>query len=400
MKRVFLIVLDSFGIGGAPDAALYGDEGSNTLASVLTSEKLYIPHLAELGLFHAAGLHEKEHEKLTARGMAVEKENLTGAYARMVESSRGKDTTTGHWEIAGQILEKPFPTFPDGFPEELLRRLSERSGRGIVCNKPYSGTAVIEDYGEEHLATGKLIVYTSADSVLQIAAHESIVPLSELYRYCEIARELCTGAYGVGRVIARPFTGKPGSFVRTSGRHDYSLEPEGDTMLDRLKSAGQDVIAVGKISDIFAGKGVTEAERTKNNAEGTEATIRFTKKDFHGLCFTNLVDFDMLYGHRNDVEGYAKALTEFDERLPEILAGLGEDDILMIMADHGCDPITPSTDHSRENTPWLLYGKKIKAGCDLGTLPTFADISATILDYLEADASGLAGTSQLTKLLK
>ncbi|WP_455714578.1 phosphopentomutase [Anaerosporobacter sp.] len=394
MKRVFLIVLDSFGIGEMPDAANYGDEGSNTVKAASTSRNFRMPNMKKLGFFNIDGVEIERPEEDWA------KETITpvGAYARMTESSKGKDTTIGHWEIAGIISEKPLPTFPEGFPKELLDKFEERTGRKVICNKPYSGTDVIRDYGEEHMKTGALIVYTSADSVFQIAAHESIVPIEQLYEYCEIARELCEGEYGVGRVIARPFEGEAPNFKRTSRRHDYSLVPPKTTMLDQLIEAGLDVLAVGKINDIFAGKGIREMVRTANNEEGIERTLEYMKRDFNGLCFTNLVDFDMVYGHRNDVEGYAKALTYFDERLPEILAELKEDDILMITADHGCDPITPSTDHSREYTPFVIYGDKIKKNINLGTRDTFADIAATILDYFDVD-SKVAGKSVLSDII-
>ena len=385
MKRVFLIVLDSVGIGELPDAADFGDAGSNTIRAAATSPYFSMPNMAKLGFFDIDGM---DHSK------SVAKEEITGAVARMAEKSRGKDTTIGHWEIAGIISELPLPTYPNGFPEDLLKKFEERTGRKVICNKPYSGTEVIKDYGKEHVDTGALIVYTSADSVFQIAAHEDIVPIEELYRYCEIARELCEGEHGVGRVIARPFEGTYPDYKRTSRRHDYSLLPPKDTMLDCLNAEKYDVIAVGKISDIFAGKGVTEMVRTANNSEGIERTIEYTKKEFNGLCFTNLVDFDMMYGHRNDVEGYAKALTYFDENLPRIIEGLQEDDILMITADHGCDPSTPSTDHSREHTPLVMVGKNIKGGVNLGTRETFADISATILDYF-----GIHGKTEGTSFL-
>lgn len=394
MKRVFLIVLDSFGIGEMPDAAKYGDEGSNTVKAASTSQYFRMPNMKKLGFFNIDGVEIARPEEDWA------KEEITpvGAYARMTETSKGKDTTIGHWEIAGIVSEKPLPTFPDGFPKELLDKFEERTGRKVICNKPYSGTDVIRDYGEEHMKTGALIVYTSADSVFQIAAHESIVPIEQLYDYCEIAREICEGEYGVGRVIARPFEGEAPNFKRTSRRHDYSLVPPKTTMLDQLIEAGLDVLAVGKINDIFAGKGIGEMVRTANNEEGIERTLEYMKRDFNGLCFTNLVDFDMLYGHRNDVEGYAKALTYFDERLPELIAGLKEEDILMITADHGCDPITPSTDHSREYTPFVIYGDKIKKNTNLGTRDSFADIAATILDYFGVD-SKVAGKSVLQEIV-
>lgn len=387
MKRVFLIVLDSVGIGEMPDAADYKDEGSNTLKAASTSEYFNMPNMGQMGLFNIEGVDCRPSVDAP-----------TAAVARMFESSKGKDTTIGHWEISGIISEKPLPTFPDGFPKELLDKLSEATGRKIICNKPYSGTEVIKDYGREHVETGALIVYTSADSVLQIAAHEDIVPIEELYRYCDIARELCTGDWGVGRVIARPFEGEY-PYKRTTNRHDYSLEPPKKTMLDTLVENGLAVKAVGKINDIFAGKGIIDMVRTKNNMDGVDKMLDYAKEDFEGLCFVNLVDYDMLYGHRNDVEGYAKALTEFDERIPEIQAMLKDDDILMITADHGCDPITPSTDHSREYTPLVMYGKNIKAGVNLGTRKTFADIATTILDYFELK-DDIAGTSMLDKITK
>lgn len=370
MKRVFLIVLDSVGIGEMPDAADYQDTGSNTIRACAASDKFSMPNMRKLGFFNIDGVDIGEKEKVP-----------DGAFARMTEVSKGKDTTIGHWEIAGIISPKPLPTFPNGFPQNVLDEFEKRTGRGILCNKPYSGTEVIQDYGREHMETGKLIVYTSADSVFQIAAHEDIVPIETLYRYCEQAREMLTGEVGVGRVIARPFTGEPGNFARTSRRHDYSLEPPKTTMLDALLAAGYEVLSVGKINDIFAGRGITDFVRTVNNEDGINKTIEYMERDFKGLCFTNLVDYDMLYGHRNDVDGYAQALTYFDQRLPELLAKLREDDILMITADHGCDPSTPSTDHSREYTPLVLYGKNIPAGKNYGTRESFADIAATVLQY-------------------
>ncbi|GAA4653907.1 phosphopentomutase [Anaerocolumna aminovalerica] len=388
MKRVFLIVLDSFGVGEMKDSAEYGDAGSNTLRAVASNKYFNTPNMAKLGLFHLDGLDDMKKEN-----------NLLGSYARMAEASKGKDTTIGHWEIAGIISESPLPTFPDGFPQELLDELSKRTGRGILCNKPYSGTEVIKDFGEEHVKTGDLIVYTSADSVLQIAAHEAVVPIEELYRYCDIAREICQGPWGVGRIIARPFEGEAPNFKRTSRRHDYSLVPPKATMLDAIKESQKEVLAVGKIFDIFAGAGITDSVRTANNAEGIERTIDYMKKDFEGLCFTNLVDFDMVYGHRNDVEGYAKALTYFDEQMPRIVELLKEDDILILTADHGCDPSTESTDHSREHTPCLIYGNKIKEGVNLGTRDTFADIAATILEYLDVKGD-VAGKSFLGDILR
>lgn len=387
MKRVFLIVLDSVGIGEMPDAADYMDEGSNTLKAASTSKYFSMPNMAQMGLFNIEGVDCRPSV-----------DNPTAAVSRMSEASRGKDTTIGHWEISGIISEKPLPTFPNGFPKELLDKLSEATGRKIICNKPYSGTEVIKDYGREHVETGALIVYTSADSVLQIAAHEDVVPVPELYKYCEMAREICTGEWGVGRIIARPFEGEY-PYKRTTNRHDYSLEPPKKTMLDTLIENGLKVKAVGKINDIFAGKGISDMVRTKNNMDGVDKMLDYAKEDFEGLCFVNLVDYDMLYGHRNDVEGYAKALTEFDDRIPEILGMLKDDDILMITADHGCDPITPSTDHSREYTPLVMYGKNIKAGVNLGTRNTFADIATTILDYFGLK-DDIKGTSMLNDIIR
>ena len=387
MKRVFLIVLDSVGIGELPDAADYGDEGSNTLKAATKSPFFHMPNMERLGLF-----------SIDSVGLFNGKDKPKGSFGRMTEASKGKDTTIGHWEIAGVISESPLPTFPKGFPETFLKEYEKETGRGVLCNLPYSGTQVIEDYGREHMETGALIVYTSADSVLQVAAHEKIVPIEELYRDCEIARRLCTGPYSVGRVIARPFEGEAGSFKRTARRHDFSLEPPKETMLDWIRKAGLEVRAVGKINDIFAGRGITKAVRTGSNAEGIDRTLEWMKEPFQGLCFTNLVDYDMLYGHRNDVDGYAKALSYFDKRLPELLDALKEGDILMITADHGCDPSTPSTDHSREYTPLVVYGKPIREGVNLGTRSTFADIGATILEYLNVD--GKTGGESFWKEIK
>ncbi|MCL2253552.1 MAG: phosphopentomutase [Lachnospiraceae bacterium] len=376
MSRIFLIVLDSLGIGAMDDAAAYGDSGTNTLKSVSLSPYFRMPNMRELGFFNIDGID-----------FLAGTDSPQALFARMKEASKGKDTTVGHWEIAGLISEKPLPTYPFGFPDDILSAFCGRTGRGYLCNMPYSGTDVIRDYGDEHLNSGKLIVYTSADSVFQIAAHEDIVPLEELYRYCEIARAILSGEHGVGRVIARPFSGTAGNFKRTSGRHDYSLPPQGETMLDIMKEAGLSVIGVGKIKDIFAGRGISEYTYTKDNAEGIDKTLDYLRKDFRGLCFTNLVDFDMLYGHRNDACGYAKALSYFDEKLPELLSELREDDLLMITADHGCDPgYLESTDHSREYTPLIIYGKKVLPE-NLGTRETFADIAATILAYFNLTGS-------------
>ena len=371
-KRVFVIVLDSFGVGELPDAAAFGDEGSHTLRSVASREEFDCPNLESLGLFNIEGCQVSGHTAF---------EKPAAAFGRMAENSCGKDTTTGHWEIAGLVSTRAMPTYPDGFPPEVIEEFEKRSGRKVLCNKPYSGTQVIADFGEEHLRTGALIVYTSGDSVFQIAAHESIVSLEELYHYCHIAREMLQGEHAVGRVIARPFGGEH-PFVRLPGRHDYSLEPHGETMLDRLKAEGYDVISVGKISDIFAARGITESFPTKSNREGMEITISLQDKDFHGLCFVNLVDFDSAYGHRNDPAGYARALTEFDRQLGEFLPKMREDDLLIITADHGCDPMTPSTDHSREYVPVLILGGGVEP-CDLGTKQGFSFVSETVESYLK-----------------
>lgn len=393
-KRIFLIVLDSVGIGEAPDAADFGDVGSHTVYAASTDEHFYMPHMQQLGFFEIEGNRVDKRHKWAQKAITP-----SGAVMRMQEASRGKDTTIGHWEIAGIISPKAMPTFPNGFPDDLIRSLEKETCRKVVCNMPYSGTQVIEKYGREHMETGNIIVYTSADSVLQIAAHEDIIPVEELYRICETARHLCQGPYAVGRVIARPFIGTPGQFTRTSRRHDFSLTPPRDTMLDYIKNAGQDVLAVGKINDIFAGKGVTKMTRTEDNEDGINKTLAYMDEDFHGLCFINLVDFDMKYGHRNDVPGYSAALSYFDKRLPEILSKLQPEDILMITADHGCDPSTPSTDHSREYTPLVIAGDPVLSGTNLGTRPTFADIGTTICDYLDVSCR-LDGTSFLKNILK
>ena len=370
-KRVFLIVLDSFGIGELPDAAAFGDVGSHTLRSVASKEEFECPNLARLGLFNIEGCNVEGGEPCASP---------LASYGRMAEKSLGKDTTTGHWEIAGLVSKSPMPTYPDGFPPEVIAEFEKRTGKKVLCNKPYSGTQVIADYGEEHLLTDSLIVYTSADSVFQIAAHEKKVTLEELYRYCEIAREMLCGEHGVGRVIARPFGGEY-PFVRLAGRHDYSLEPHGETVLDRLKEGGFDVISVGKISDIFAGRGITESHPIASNKEGMEIAISCLEKDFSGLCFVNLVDFDSMYGHRNDAVGYAKALSEFDVQLGEFLGGMKDDDLLLITADHGCDPCTPSTDHSREYVPILIYKKNAEAKA-LGTAESFCFAGDKVEEYL------------------
>lgn len=391
MKRIFLVVLDSVGVGELPDAKDYNDEGSHTLYAVSKSKYFNMPNMERLGLFNIDGVKEK----FTERDL---EKDFDGSVARLSEKSKGKDTTTGHWEIAGIISNQPFPTYPNGFPKEVINEFEKRTGRKVLCNLPYSGTEVIHDYGREHMETGALIVYTSADSVFQIAAHDDIVPVKELYDYCEIARDMLQGEHGVGRVIARPFVGDYPNFIRTSNRHDYSLMPPA-TMLDQLEEAGLDVLGVGKIYDIFAGRGVTDTVRTKNNEEGIEKLLERMARDFEGLCFVNLVDFDMVYGHRNDVDGYAKALTYFDEQLPRILTALRDEDILIITADHGCDPSTASTDHSREYVPMVAYGKNIKGRNNLGTRDTFADIAATVLEYFDVK-SQVAGNSFLKDIYK
>ncbi len=388
MKRIFLIVLDSVGAGAAPDAADFGDAGAHTLRSISASPAFSADTLISMGLGNVDGLD-----------FLGTVEAPTAAVCRLRELSRGKDTTIGHWEIAGLVSKKPLPTYPEGFPKALLDEFSRRTGRGVICNLPYSGTEVIADYGEEHLRTGDLIVYTSADSVFQIAAHEELVPLEELYRYCRIARELLVGEHGVGRVIARPFIGEAGNFRRTANRHDYSIEPDRETLLDALKAAGRDVIGIGKIGDIFAGKGLTESHYTHSNTEGMEMLSAMAARDFEGLCFANLVDFDMLYGHRRDVEGYATALAEFDRWLGGFLPTLGEEDMVIVTADHGCDPaFLASTDHTREYVPLIVAGKGI-APQNLGTLDGFSTIGATVAEALGIDFRG-DGVSILDTLTK
>ena len=387
-KRVFVIVLDSYGIGELPDANLFHDEGSNTLGTIVQSEKYDTPNMKKLGLFNIEGVD-----------CAPKEEAPIGSFARMKETSMGKDTTIGHWEIAGMISPQPLPTYPEGFPEEVLEPFRKATGRGVLCNLPYSGTEVIKEYGQEHVKTGDLIVYTSADSVFQIAAHEEVVPLEELYQYCRQAREILTGKHGVGRVIARPFIGTYPDYTRTRHRHDFSLVPPKPTMMDYLTAYGYDAIGVGKIYDIFAGKNIQKTTPIENNQDGMEKTMKIMEEDFTGLCFVNLVDFDMVYGHRNNVDGYANAATEFDVQLGQFMEKMREDDVLIITADHGCDPGTPSTDHSREYTPMLIYGDRISAGVDLGTRPTFADIGATVLDLFDIPEK-LEGTSFLQEVLK
>ncbi len=377
--------MDSFGIGGAADAAAFGDSGSNTLASVMGTEGFSVPSLASLGLFCIDGINAPYDPGV-----------CSGAYARVCEMSKGKDTTIGHWEIAGIRSDVPLPTYPDGFPEDIIREFEKRCGRGVLCNKPYSGTEVIRDYGREHVKTGKLIVYTSADSVFQIAAHEDVVSVDELYRYCQIARELLTGKNCVGRVIARPFTGE-WPYERTSRRHDFSAPPPGKTVLNLLSEAGYATIGVGKIGDVFAGVGITEAIRTSGNDDGMRVCTELLTRDFNGLAFINFVDFDTMYGHRRDVNGYAEAVMRLDAWLPGFLSGMQREDILMITADHGCDPNYTGTDHTRENVPLLVYGRKIRPG-NLGTLSTYSDIAATVAAYFDVPYS-LNGKSFLNQIL-
>ncbi len=381
VKRVFLIVLDSLGIGYEPDAEAFGDVGANTLASIVKSDCYDTPNLEKFGLFNIDGVTCKN-------GVP----QPTASYARLQEASVGKDTTTGHWEMAGMISPKPMPVFPNGFPEEVLDPFREQTGRGVLCNKPYSGTEVIRDYGEEHMKTGDLIVYTSADSVFQIAAHEDVVPLEELYEDCRKARKILTGDYAVGRVIARPFVGTAPNFTRTRNRHDFSLLPTKRTMLVSLAEHGFDTWGVGKINDIFAGQGISKTTPMANNEDGMNHAIAWMDEDFTGLCFVNLVDFDMIYGHRRDVDGYASAVTLFDRQLSEMMSKLNNDDVIIITADHGCDPGFTGTDHTREYVPMLIYGQSVKPGVSLGTRDTFADIAATVLEMFGIQEN-LDGTS-------
>lgn len=380
--------MDSVGIGEAPDAANFNDVGADTLGHIAEKMNgLHMPNMGKLGLSNIREI-----------GGVEKAENPAAYYCKMQEASVGKDTMTGHWEIMGLNIDKPFKVYPEGFPKELIAKLEEKTGRKVLCNKPYSGTEVINDYGEEHMKTGAIIVYTSADPVLQIAAHEEVIPVQELYKICEIARELTLDPeYLVGRVIARPFVGEPGNFTRTSNRHDYALTPFGRTTMVEMKDAGYDVIAIGKISDIFNGDGVTEAIRTKNNTDGMDKMVDVVGRDFHGMSFLNLVDFDANYGHRRDPIGYGEALQEFDRRLPEVLEKLGEDDLIMITADHGNDPTFPGTDHTREYVPLLVYSPRFNGGSDLGIRKTFADIAATIAENFDIQAPQF-GTSFLSNL--
>jgi len=379
MKRVILIVLDSVGIGELPDAALYNDEGTNTVLHIFEKRGLNVPNMMKLGLGNIEGL-----EKLGKEA------NPVGAYGRMKEKSKGKDTTTGHWEMSGVILDKAFPTYPDGFSDEIIEEFKQKAGLdGILANTVASGTEIIKEYGEEHIKTGYPIIYTSADSVFQVAAHEEHFGLERLYKVCEIAREMLVGENAVGRVIARPFIGEVGDFQRTRNRKDYALDPFGKTMLNAIKENGKNVLAVGKIEDIFNGNGITSAVHTVSNMDGVDKTLEYMDIKEDGLIFTNLVDFDMMYGHRNDAEGYGKALEDFDARIPEIIEKMEEEDVLIITADHGCDPTTKGTDHTREYVPVLIYGPKIESGKNIGTRESFSDLSETILDILEVPNLGV-----------
>ncbi len=392
MKRAIIIVLDSVGIGELPDAKAYGDEGSNTLGNIVKAMKdepwFRLAHMVDLGLSNIDGFDGLE-----------KPQKVYGSMGRMIERSMGKDTTTGHWEIAGLVLNQPFPTYPDGFPAEIIEAFEKAIGRKILGNCVASGTEIIARLGEEHMKTGFPIVYTSADSVFQIAAHEEIIPIDSLYEMCQKARDLLTGEHAVGRVIARPFLGQPGSFKRTDRRRDFSLKPIKKTVLEYAKEQGFEVRGVGKIEDIFAGKGITHAVHIHDNMDGVDQTLNWMKDDFSGILFTNLVDFDMVYGHRNNAEGYARALVDFDSRLPEIMKSMKEEDILIITADHGCDPTTESTDHSREYTPLLVYGKPVKAGVNLHTRNSFSDIAATVAEYLGIKAD-IEGESFLKEIIK
>ncbi|MGI6705498.1 MAG: phosphopentomutase [Clostridia bacterium] len=375
VSKVILIVLDSVGIGASPDAAHYGDEGSHTIRNIwMERGELRIPNLIRLGLGN-----------ITGSNLPQRTDHPIGCFGKSMEASPGKDTVTGHWEIAGIVLDKAFPTYPDGFPMDIIHEFESKIHRKILGNYAASGTEIIDELGPEHMKTGYPIVYTSADSVFQIAAHENIIPLEELYDACCIAREILKGEHAVGRVIARPFIGEPGSFRRTGNRKDFSLESPEYTMLDVLKMSGKTVAAVGKIEDIFSSRGITKFNHAKRNIEGIKATIAYMEEDFTGLIFTNLIDFDMLYGHRNDLEGYAKALEEFDSWVPILMDKMGEKDVLIITADHGCDPTTPSTDHSREYVPILVYGQQIKQGINIGIRKSFSDISATVLDMFHIE---------------
>jgi phosphopentomutase len=385
-RRVFLIVLDSVGIGAMPDWREFGDDmPGDTLGHCAERRPLRLPNLERLGI---ANIRPFAHLRAA--------EAPAASYGRCALASPGKDTTTGHWELAGIILKKPFPLYPNGFPPELIREFERRIGRGTLGNKPASGTEIIRELGEEHMKTGKPIVYTSADSVFQVAAHEEVIPLEELYRICEIARDLLRGEHEVGRVIARPFIGSPGAFVRTANRHDYAVPPPQGMLLDRLAGRGVPVISIGKIADIFLGRGIAHSLKTKNNADGMEKILAAAREFPEGLVFANLVDFDMLYGHRNDPEGYSRALEEVDAWLPSLETSLAPDDLVILTADHGCDPVTPSTDHNREYVPLLAFGPRVRRGANLGTRASLADIGQTIAANFGAAAP--AGESFLSDL--
>ena len=386
--RAFWIVLDSAGIGKAPDAAQFGDEGSNTWKTCYDSGKLNIPNMEKLGIYHIDDMNYGDRS-----GDSV------GCYGRLHEKSQGKDTTIGHWEMAGVVSPKPFPVYPDGFPKEVLEEFTKKTGRKVLCNKPYSGTEVIYDYGQEHVKTGGLIVYTSADSVFQIAAHEDVVPVEQLYEYCRIARQILMGDHAVARVIARPFIGEYPNYIRTDRRHDFSLVPPRPTILDQLKEAGKDVIGVGKIYDIFAGQGLTETTPNHGNDKNMEKVFELQKKHFDGLCYINLVDFDMIYGHRRNIPGYTEALNKFDMDLEKFIEGMSEEDVLFITADHGCDPGYKGTDHTRESVPLLCYGVPLKEGVNIGTRDSYADIAATIADLFRISYEG-DGVSFADEILK
>ncbi|MDD2979615.1 MAG: phosphopentomutase [Hespellia sp.] len=376
-KRVFLIVLDSAGVGEAPDADQFGDVGCDTFGTCVRSGKLHVPNMSRLGLYNIDGTSFRK-----------EQEEVSGCYGKLQEQSAGKDTTVGHWEIAGMISRQAMPTYPNGFPKEVIEEFEAMTGRKALCNQVYSGTDVIRDYGKEQVETGGLIVYTSADSVFQIAAHEEVVPLEELYDICRKTRAMLQGEHGVGRVIARPFVGTYPDYIRTVNRHDFSLEPPKDTILDTLTAAGLDTIGVGKIYDIFAGKGVQETYANEGNKINMERTLSLLEKDFHGLCFVNLVDFDMLYGHRNDIPGYVNALNEVDVQLGQFMEKMAPEDLLIITADHGCDPGFKGTDHSREYIPVLCYGESLKKNVNLGVRSSYADIAQTVMEYLEVAYEG------------
>ena len=377
-KRVFLIILDSLGVGASPDADQFGDVGADTFGSLVRSGELNVPHLEKLGIFKIDGTSFKKESR----------RKIVGAYGKLEPKSKGKDTTVGHWEIAGIVSPKPMPTYPEGFPMDVIIPFEVATGRGTLCNKPYSGTEAIKEYGVEHILTGRYIVYTSADSVFQVAAHEKVIPIEELYDACQKARDLLVGEHAVGRVIARPFVGTYPDFTRTVNRHDYSLAPPRETILDCLKKNDLDTIGVGKIYDIFAGTGITKTYPNEGNTKNMEKTIELAKKDFSGLCFVNLVDFDMMYGHRNDIAGYVKALNQVDVQIGKLMNALKEGDLLMFTADHGCDPGFPGTDHTREDVPCLCYGKDFKQGVNLGTRKSFADIAQTIADALGVEYKG------------